>query len=154
MNSFKKITMTVVMASMVALSGLTAFAQDVTNALVGVQGYDLVTYQTRKAPLHGNGNYLSVYKGVTYEFIGPETKQVFDASPEKYVPAFNGYCAFGVSVGKKFIGDPLVWKVVDNRLYLNLDQGIRDTWIQDIPGNLEKANANWPKIINKNPADL
>jgi hypothetical protein len=46
-------------------------------------------------------------------------------NPEKYVPAYGGYCAFGISVGKKFIGDPEVWRIVDGRLYLNLDTGIQ-----------------------------
>ena len=76
------------------------------------------------------------------------------ANPEKYVPAFGGYCAFGVSVGKKFIGDPEVWRVVDGTLYLNLDAGIQDEWLKDVPGRIKTANTTWKKIKDKSPASL
>jgi len=46
-------------------------------------------------------------------------------APEKYAPAFGGYCVFGVSVGKKFVGDPEVWRLVDGKLFLNLDVNIQ-----------------------------
>ena len=70
------------------------------------------------------------------------------------MPAYNGYCAFGVSVGKKFIGDPEVWRVVDNRLYLNLDANIQDDWLKDVPGRIKTANSKWKDIENVSPAAL
>ena len=54
---------------------------------------------------------VAVHDGATYQFSSKSNKEIFEANPEKYVPAYNGYCAFGVSVGKKFIGDPEVWRV-------------------------------------------
>ena len=62
--------------------------------------------------------------------------------------------AFGASVGKKFIGDPEVWRLVDGRLYLNLDVGIQSQWLKDVPGRIEMADAQWRKIEHKNPASL
>ena len=44
------------------------------------------------------------------------------------------------------MGDPDVWEVVDGRLYLNLDNKIKGLWVKDIPGNIKKAEAAWPKI--------
>ena len=72
----------------------------------------------------------------------------------KYVPAYGGYCAFGASVGKKFIGDPEVWRVVDGTLYLNLDTGIQEAWLKDVPGRIKTANAKWKVIKNKSPSSL
>ncbi|MEM7279932.1 MAG: YHS domain-containing (seleno)protein, partial [Pseudomonadota bacterium] len=72
----------------------------------------------------------------------------------KYTPAYGGYCAFGVSVGKKFVGDPEVWKIVDGKLYLNLDTRIQADWIKDIPGRIKSADKQWTKIASKNPAEL
>ncbi len=115
-------------------------------SVTGIQGYDLVSYQTGKRPVRGNGHYVSVHNGVTYMFSSKENKNVFDRHPEKYLPAYGGYCAFGVSVGKKFVGDPEVWRIVDGRLYLNLDESIQDQWLKDVPGRIRTADKNWKEI--------
>ena len=128
-------------------------AEDV-HSTVGVQGYDLVSYQTGKKPLQGNGNHLVTHNGVNYLFSSKANQEAFKKNPSKYLPAYGGWCAFGVSVGKKFIGDPTVWEIVDGKLYFNLDNSIKSTWVKDIPGNIKKADANWPKIKNKNYTEL
>jgi len=114
--------------------------------LLGVQGYDLVSYQTMGKPTRGNGHNVAEHDGISYQFSSAENKAAFEANPAKYLPAYGGYCAFGASVGKKFNGDPNVWKVVDGTLYLNLDKDIQKKWNEDIPGNISKADTNWVKI--------
>ena len=132
----------------------TANTASVAFSTMSMGGYDLVSYHTGEKPVRGNGNHVVFRDGVTYLFANETNKETFEADPEKYLPGFGGYCAFGTSVGKKFIGDPDVWEIVDGRLYLNLDNKIKGMWIQDIPGNLDKANANWPSIKDKAPSEL
>ena len=139
--------------AMLSLSG-GAMAADYTHSTPAVQGYDVVTYQTSKRPLRGNGNFVATHDGATYQFSSKENMETFEANPAKYVPAFNGYCAFGVSVGKKFIGDPEVWRVIDGKTYLNLDTGIQNEWLKDVPGRIKTANGKWANIKDKNPASL
>jgi YHS domain-containing protein len=134
--------------------GGNAMAADYEHSTPAVQGYDVVKYQTEKRPLRGNGNYVASHDGATYIFSSEENVEVFKGDPAKYVPAFNGYCAFGVSVGKKFIGDPEVWRVIDGKTYLNLDVGIQNEWLKDVPGRIKTANGEWKKIKDKNPASL
>jgi len=131
-----------------------AHAGNSKHNLVGVQGYDLVAYHTEGKAMRGNGYNVSDYKGVTYQFASKENKEIFDKNPKKYLPAYGGYCAFGASVGKKFNGDPNVWKLVDGKLYLNLNKEIQNTWKKDIPGNIAKADKNWEKIKNKKASEL
>lgn len=130
------------------------FAGDVSKNTVGVNGYDLVSYQTEKRPLRGNGNYVAMHDGVTYLFSSEANQKEFQSNPDKYLPAYGGWCAFGVSVGKKFSADPEVWEIVDGKLYMNLDPGIYQMWKKDVKGNIKKANANWSKIKDKSPAEL
>ncbi len=132
----------------------TAMAADYTHSTPAVQGYDVVTYHTDKRPLRGNGNFVATHDGATYQFTSKENLKTFQANPDKYVPAYNGYCAFGVSVGKKFIGDPEVYRVVDGKTYLNLDTGIQSEWLKDVPGRIKTANSEWKEIKSKNPASL
>ncbi len=132
----------------------TAMAADYTHSTPAVQGYDVVTYHTGKRPVRGNGNFVATHDGATYQFSSKENLKTFQSNPDKYVPAFNGYCAFGVSVGKKFIGDPEVWRVIDGKTYLNLDTSIQHEWLKDVPGRIKTANSKWEKIKHKNPASL
>lgn len=139
----------------IAIIGVTAaVAAGVEHSVTGVGGYDVVSYRTGEKPLPGNGNHLSEVDGVTYLFISEKNKDKFDKNPQKYLPAYGGYCAFGASVGKKFVGDPNVWEIVDDQLYLNLDNKIKGVWAKDIPGNIRKANEQWPKIRDQHFAAL
>ena len=97
---------------------------------------------------------LTTHEGVTYLFINEDNRKAFERNPSKYAPAYGGYCAFGASVAKKFVGDPEVWRVVNGRLYLNLDTKIQEQWLKDIRGNIKKADANWVKIEDADPASL
>ena len=135
-----------IFSSLLMMLSTNASADFITNSTVGAGGYDLTTYQTGKKPLAGNGNYLSEVDGVNYLFINEENMNKFNKNKSKYLPQYGGYCAFGASVGKKFIGDPNVYQVVDGKLYFNLDNGIKTMWVKDIPGNIKKANKNWKKI--------
>ncbi|PIK13501.1 YHS domain-containing (seleno)protein [Halobacteriovorax sp. JY17] len=130
-----------------------AFAVE-ENALPALRGYDAISYHTIGRPVMGNGNHVSEYKGQQYLFINKENKAKFDGNPKRYAPAFGGWCAFGVSVNKKFHADPLVWEIVKGKLYVNLDNKIKGMWMKDISGNISKANTNWKKIRNRDSASL
>jgi len=124
------------------------------NALVGgkpapgiaLHGYDAVAYFDGGAPKLGDAEIALVHDDATYRFSSKANLDKFAAKPAGYVPQFGGFCAFGASVGAKFDGDPQIWRIVDGRLYLNLSKGIQQEWVKDIPGNVVKANANWPAL--------
>lgn len=124
------------------------------HSTTGINGYDPVAYFTSGKPVRGSGHHAAVYDGVTYLFASDENRKAFEAEPQRYVPNYGGYCAYGVSVGKKFIGDPEIWKIVDGKLYLNLDSDIQCHWEQDIAGHIRQADANWSKIKGAAPGQL
>jgi len=124
------------------------------KSIVGVQGYDLVSYRSNEKPLRGNGNHIVEHGGITYLFINKKNQEMFASNPHKYLPAYGGHCAYGVAVGKKFVGDPDVWKIVDDQLYLNLDTKIQGIWNKDIQGNIQKAESQWNNIKDKKASDL
>ena len=132
----------------------TSFAGDVAISTPGLSGYDPVAYFTDGKAIRGSGFHVTVHDGVTYAFASDEHKTLFQKSPEKYLPAFGGYCAYGVALGKKFVSDPEVWKIVGDKLFLNLDKDIQQKWEKDIPGFVLKAEKNWPEVKDKNAANL
>lgn len=150
----KKYIALLVALPVLMLSSL-AFAQDASINTVAVQGYDVVSYHIGDGtPAKGNGGNVAYFNGITYLFSNAENKAAFEANPEKYVPAYGGYCAFGVTGGRKFVGDPLAYRVVEGTLYLNLSKQVQERWIQDIPGNIERANNRWPEIKDIHPSEL
>jgi len=120
------------------------------NSTPAVQGYDVVSYQNAKRPVRGNGNFVVEYNSAVYLFSSEENQKIFSENPDRYAPAYGGFCAYGVSLGKKFVADPEVWRVTQNKLYLNLDTSIQAQWIKDIPSHIKTANAQW-KVIKKKP---
>ncbi len=141
-------------ALFVALAATPVLAQDYTHSTPGISGYDPVAYFTDGKPVKGSGYHVAEYQGVTYAFASEEHQEMFEAKPGKYVPAYGGYCAYGVAVGKKFVIDPEAWKIVKGKLYLNLDKDIQKKWNKDIPGYIKKADANWIDIKEKAASDL
>ena len=153
MKTIKEHVLPLIIVLVMAFPAL-ALADSTAYSTVGVGGYDLVSYRTGEKPQIGNGNHLVVHDGVTYLFTSKRNMKKFKANPAKFLPVYGGWCAYGVAVGKKFVGDPDVWEIVDGKLYLNLDNKIKGIWVKDIPGYIKTADAKWPKIKDKLPSTL
>jgi hypothetical protein len=52
-----------------------------------------------------------------------------------------------VSKGRTASIDPEAWKTVDGKLYFNYSKGVQKKW-EDVSGNIDKANKNWPGLHN------
>ena len=143
-----------IMVFVASVASASVFAGEYSHSTPGISGYDPVAYFTDGKPMRGSGYHVAVHDGVTYAFTTEEHKKMFEANPQKYLPAYGGYCAYGVAVGKKFVVDPEAWKIVDGTLYLNLDKDIQRKWAKDIPGYIKKAEANWATMKDKKPSDL
>ncbi|MEX3011987.1 YHS domain-containing (seleno)protein [Hoeflea sp. TYP-13] len=125
-----------------------------TSTGLALRGYDPVAYFTKGAPTPGDFQITADYKGATYRFENEENKALFVANPEAYAPAYGGYCAFGTAMGFKFDGDPELWRIVDNKLYLNLAPGIQKRWEADRANLIVAADTNWDTIEDKTPEEL
>ncbi len=112
-----------------------------------IGGYDPVAYFRLGQPVRGSETHSLQWAETTWRFASQENLEAFRSNPEKYAPRYGGYCAYAVSRGYTARTVPEAWQIVDDRLYLNFSLGVRDRWRKDIPGNIEKANANWPRVI-------
>jgi hypothetical protein len=113
---------------------------------VALGGYDAVSYFTGNPPLKGDPGIMVVWEGVNYRFATVANRDLFVANPEKYAPQYGGFCAYAAAKGALAPGDPLAWTVYQDKLYINLSPAVREKWSVDIPGNIDSANANWPKL--------
>jgi len=133
--------------AMIAVPAYAAKPETYADDGIAINGYDPVAYFTESAPIEGDAAFSSDYKGATWLFASADNKALFDADPVKYAPQYGGYCAYAVSKGSTASTSPNAWTVYDGKLYLNFNRTVRGIWKNDIPGNVAKADANWPKVL-------
>ena len=116
---------------------------------LAVQGYDLIAYFEDHKPVKGSDEFSYKYESATYQFASKAHLSTFKKNPEKYLPQYGGFCAYGVSRGYAVGIDPDAWSIVDGKLYLNYSLKVQKTWSEDKPGYIKKADVNWPSIVDK-----
>ncbi|NVJ70168.1 MAG: YHS domain-containing protein [Alphaproteobacteria bacterium] len=121
---------------------------------LAMHGFDPVAYFKSGGPKKGKKQFAVKHTGGTYYFANAKNMKAFMDDPDRYLPQYGGFCAMGIALGKKLDGDPNVWKIVDDKLYLNVNKDVAKAWQRDIPGNLEKAEENWPDVKYRTPASL
>jgi len=119
-----------------------------------LRGFDATTYPGKSQPVGGTGEHTALFEGAIYRFGSAAQRDVFVASPGKFAPAFNGFCALAAAYGQKVDADPLAFRMIEGRLYVFASQGAAQAWDKDALGNLAKADANWPRIRGKTPKEL
>ncbi len=125
-------------------------AYNVPSHGVALEGYCPVAYFAVNKPVRGKPEFASKYNGITYYFVNADAKGAFDSNPRKYLPAYGGWCAFGMAVEDKFPVDPKRFKIVDGKLMLFLkNKGVDalNLWNDGHEKELtSKADAHWKKV--------
>ena len=120
-----------------------------------VSGYDVVAYwdleqapvgTAQPAAVPGRADITAEFDGATYAFASEENRARFLADPASFAPQYDGHCAYGVAQGGKVPGNPNLWRIVDDKLYLNITETVVGFWEEDIRGNLQTSESNWPGL--------
>ena len=112
-------------------------------------GYDVVAYFNLGEPKKGIDSLSTNWNNTTWLFSSASNLELFKQSPEKYVPQYGGYCAYGTAEGHKAPTQPDAWAIIEGKLYLNYNKKVKAIWDKDQPGYIEKANKNWPDLKDK-----
>jgi YHS domain-containing protein len=112
-----------------------------------VDGYDAVAYLTTNKAVKGSKTYQALYQGTRFQFSSEQNKQLFLAMPEKYIPAYGGWCAYAMGAnGEKVEVNPKTFKVIGGKTYLFYNKFFTNTlddWNKDEANLKAKADANW-----------
>jgi len=138
----------------------TSFAGDqyIDRTGFAVSGYDVVAYfgltqsvvgQPQASPIPGRADITADYNGSTFAFSSAQNRDTFLSDPQKYAPQYDGHCAYGVAVGSKVPANPELWRIIDDRLYLNITKDVEETWEQDISGYIMKSEVEWSSLEPK-----
>jgi len=136
------------------LASMPAFGQNKTllnldRQGIAIQGYDPVAFFTQNRPVKGRPEFESKYNGARYLFASAEDKSTFDANPAKYESQFGGFCAYAASQNHTAPVKIEAFQIVNGRLLMQYDLGVRKEFNKDTQGNLQKADKNWPGLVQK-----
>ena len=112
-----------------------------------INGIDPVAYFDGNGPVTGDAAITADWNGATWRFATAANRDAFTAEPERFAPAFGGYCAFAASRGYLAPTIPEAWSIVDGRLFLNASLRARDLWTAELPDVIAAGEANWPAIL-------
>jgi YHS domain-containing protein len=115
-----------------------------------IKGYDPVAYFSENAAIEGLKQFHYSWQGAEWYFKSQANLDAFKASPEKYAPQFGGYCAYGASENHKSPTEPGAFTIVNDKLYLNYNLKVKELWLKDTKGRIEKAEKNWVTLKDKN----
>lgn len=122
---------------------------------VAIGGRDSVAYHHKDAiAAHkssaGEKQYVVNYNGAKWRFASRENADLFDANPDKYKPAYGGFCANALSLGEGLVKtDGTYWQIFDHRLYLFFSAGGRKRWLHGNHAQYNrKAATAWQQITD------
>lgn len=141
-----------------ALAVLLSFSQmmradELVNARPGgvaVKGYDVVAYFTKGEAVPGKETIEHTWRDVRWRFASEQHRAIFEADPERYAPRYGGFCAGGVSLGRRSPVDPEAFVIVDGKLYLNFDKPTAEELRASPEIILPKADTNWKRMNEDN----
>lgn len=134
-------------------SSASAQNQSYTNVdddFVALGGYDPVSYFNQERPSKGNESLTAQYKGATYHFSNQENLDMFISDPDKYAPAYGGYCAYAMGKGYLADANPETYKIKDGKLLVFFNNFVVNTlnrWNRDEESLYPSAEANWDSKV-------
>lgn len=123
---------------------------------LAIDGYDPVSYfpEGGGSPRKGDSNRSLVWRGVRYRFATDANRVLFEQEPERFEPAYGGWCAYAMAKGEKVEIDPESYVLHGGRLFLFYKSFFNDTrkkWLAEESKLCVKADAGWLKIAQESP---
>lgn len=120
---------------------------------VALDGYDAVSYYADDEPKKGVSEISYTHKGLTYYFLSTANRSTFKKTPQKYEPAYGGWCAYAMGDdGLKVKVDPETYKIIDGELFLFYNSFWNNTlpdWNENEEALKANADNNWDTLIKK-----
>ena len=119
--------------------------RDGADVQLALRGNDPVAYFVQERAVKGDPAIKSTLDGDVYRFASDANKRLFDADPQKYAPAWTGFCASGTHYALKASIGADVFMVYKGRLYLFGSERSRANWLMDADDNIRLGNEYWEK---------
>lgn len=121
----------------------------IKDANLALEGYDTIAYFENNKPIKGSNEWKTIYKNAEWYFNSEKNLNLFLSDPEKYAPAYGGYCAWAMNEGNLAPGKPKHWDIIEGRLYLNYSSSTRKKFLDDFNSMIKNADSKWTEIVIK-----
>jgi hypothetical protein len=118
---------------------------------LAISGYDPVAYFTDGRPLSGRGDFEADLSGAVWRFRNAGNRAAFLDHPDVYMPRFGGYDPVGLARGVAVPGNPELWLIYNQRLYLFYSADDRDAFADRSDSLAAAAADSWPVVERKLP---
>ena len=123
---------------------------------IAIGGHDTVAYhrlgnsEPHRA-IEGIQTWKTEWKGADWLFSSKTDRDLFAADPERYSPAYNGFCANALSLGEGLIStDGSHWQIFGNRLYTFYAARGRERWLAgDFEAYKLIADKAWKSLVGE-----
>jgi hypothetical protein len=116
------------------------------NSGLAISGFDPVAYFTDAKALPGKGEFEQAVEGAVWRFRSFGNRAAFKADPTVYMPRFGGYDPVGVVRGVAVPGNPRLWVISGERLYLFYSEQTQAEFADDSDHTVAAADRVWPSI--------
>ena len=113
---------------------------------LAIAGFDPVAYFTDARPMAGDPDYELSEEGVVWRFRNERNRASFAANPEIYGPQFGGYDPVDVARGVAYPGNPKLWLVSEQRLYLFGREESRNAFAAAPAAIVAEARKRWAAL--------
>jgi YHS domain-containing protein len=158
------IKLSLVFSLFLAFSGCTTIehpAPVMSVEEVAINGYDVVAYFKIQKAVKGQPSISYRYKSVNWLFSTEENRVDFEANPQKYFPAFGGFCAYELANEKLVNSDPEIWYIYNDKVFLfskdgdffGGNDGHKKQWYREISLRLPLSQKYWNLINEPTPEE-
>lgn len=134
-------------------AGLSATGTATTELVVvnrhtglAIDGFDPVAYFVDAAPALGRPELELRLRGAVWRFRNEGNRAAFTANPDVYMPRFGGHDPLALSRGAATAGNPMLWAIAGERLYLFYNAAARAAFVADPDNAVAAAERSWPAV--------
>ncbi len=121
------------------------------SSTVAFDGYDLTSYFDGKL-VKGNAQYETNYDGLKLQFASAQNQSEFLTDPEKYLPAYGGWCAIALTQDSWIRPDYSEYKIQDGKLLFFEVRAFfngKTAWEKDPDINKIVADRKYKDVVQK-----
>lgn len=117
------------------------------NTGLAIGGVDPVTYFTDGEAKVGRADLEFHHARAVWRFRNEGNRAAFMANPDIYMPRFGGYDPMAIGRGTGAAGNPNVWLIENQRLYLFYSDESRKAFTADPERAVDAAERRWPEVL-------
>lgn len=111
-----------------------------------LDGMDVVSLRDAGRMAAGGDDITTHWRGREWHFTNEANRAAFEANPRAYAPGFGGNCPVALAAGRRSPGNPALFVIVGDTLYLTSTANARDLLQTDPEPILRAARTEWKHL--------